>query len=248
MTVSDASRPRPRRGAAFRLQPLDRRLEIRSIATVGTWVEKPVSLNTTSPMRTDGGCGGDELERGRLGGLHAGRRDIGRRHAARDVEGQQHRALQPRHADDALRSGERQDQDRDAGQGQDRRQPPEPGVPGRTATSGRCGHPGRRPPLQSLRPRRPLPAPPELRRAGVARRRSRTRYTQTHSGIVRRKSSSGGQMKDIAAATPWSASGERRAGRSPRAGRRRSRGSRRRTPARWNAARRSASRCSAAAR
>ncbi len=113
MTWSAARMPRP--------SDVPRSGPRRSIAatssarsSVGTWVEKPVSLKTTMPMRTELGWPVDERERRGLGGLHAGRGDVGGRHAARDVEREDDRALEARDADDALRPSEREDEDRDA--------------------------------------------------------------------------------------------------------------------------------------
>ena len=43
---------------------------------VGTWTENPLSLNVTTPIRTEAGLALDEGPRRRLRGLHPGRREV----------------------------------------------------------------------------------------------------------------------------------------------------------------------------
>ena len=115
IVVSDVMIPRPidvPRSGASRLIAAS----TSAWSLVGTWTEKPLSLNATTPIRTDAGWRSTNARAAALAAsIRVGSRSVGG-HAARHVEREDHRALDPRHADDALRSGQRDDEDRQPGE------------------------------------------------------------------------------------------------------------------------------------
>ena len=78
-------------------------------SSVGTWIEKPLSLNATTPIRTVAGWRSTNARAAALAASIRVGCEVGRGHAARHVEGEDDRALDARHADDGLGPGERQD-------------------------------------------------------------------------------------------------------------------------------------------
>ena len=175
----------------------------RAWSSVGTWIEKPLSLKATTPIRIEAGWRSTKARAAALAAsIRVGCEVVGG-HAARDVEREDHRALDPRHADDALRPSEGQDQDRQPDDEEHRREPA-PEAADRASD-------------------RSVPAPakaPNSATAVAAGVRARGRAA-TPSGIARTSSSIGGQMNDIA--TVAAAAGASPSGRSPRRGPRRSR-------------------------
>ena len=210
--------PAGQRGAALRVEPVDGRQDQCLVVGRDLDGEAAVAEGDHADQHR-GRLALDEASCRGLGRLHPGRREVVGRHAARDVEREDDRPLDARHADDALRPGHRQDEDRQTGDEQRRGDPP-------SETTAR-----RRAPAAGAR--RPRPTPPPAPPANVPksairrrRRRSRTTYSATPIGMVSARSSIGGQMNDMASAA--AASEARPSARSPRPGPRRSTARRRR--------------------
>ena len=168
IAVSDVLDPLRERRPALRLEPLDRGHD-RPRSSVGTWVEKPGVAERDDPdpdASSAAFC--DELERRGPWPPPSG---WARRRSRPCCPRRRTRGgpcPQPRHADHALRPGEREDEDGHAGDRAGRREPAEP-RPRRLAGTAPAG-----PDRAAAAPRRrPEPHPNAAARA--ARRASRRR-------------------------------------------------------------------------
>ena len=160
--------------------------DLASGRSVGTWIEKPLSLNATTPIRTDGGW---PATKSRAAALAASIRVGVRSSAAMLPETSKARMTVPfdaGHADDALRPCERR------GRGSSARRPMQAaGCAGDGRARARRA--ARRCPQPRPRPRRTPYAPP---RGAAARSRSEVERDADRDG-QQRASSIGGQRNDI---------------------------------------------------
>ena len=153
MVVSEVRMPCAERRAALGLEPVDGGEHQRLV--VGRHLDREAAVaerHDADQSSRPAGVRRTPRAAALAASIRVGARSVGG-HAARDVEGEDDRALDARHADDALRPGDGQDQDRQPGDEQHGRE--HGGAGGRQArTRPRARAPRRRPPNPAIRRRR----------------------------------------------------------------------------------------------